>query len=550
MIKVFIITITLLFSVLNISAQDNCVYDDEENCVAKGKTKTVKSKSTYGAKTSSELRTGEWLFYSSDGQLACKGIYLIEKNVSYQHGEWIYYNLENSILFKRVYNYGFISSTTFLDTGSCFYYPGDTIVLKSDSLHNINVYEKHGSLTYEYSTFLNATMQGDPSKYPRKQMKQYAYFENQFWNDSIFLLKHPSTKVCFNVPLIPVGLSNNLIQNGDFEINNSEMENGHFTAIAYSNEKFAKFWSSSNETPDIHKVDGNVFGGFRVLGVNYEVLRNELKSKLVAGKTYCLQFKIKLRKENAMAFNGISVTLSKEKMMFPSREEGFKNGVVFQSHPDIILGCKENWMVLSGEFTANGGEQYLYISNFTSKKDLKLYQVYEGEVYNMGEIYYLIDDVVLIEQTDDKICPCNVKDCVLDSSLFIEKTEEIVKEDIFENPQIGQSIILRNIQFKTASWELLPESFVTLDSLIDLMNKFPGMQVEISGHTDNRGDSKMNIELSKNRANAVLQYLVENGISEDRMVATGYGQEQAIDSNDTEEGRLNNRRVEFKVIAL
>jgi outer membrane protein OmpA-like peptidoglycan-associated protein len=285
------------------------------------------------------------------------------------------------------------------------------------------------------------------------------------------------------------------------------------------------------------------------MGVNFEVLRNHLVRPLEAGKTYCMQFKLRLRTENAFAFNGVSVVCSKEFMGFSNSEEGFKQGVDIQTHPDIVLGCREQWMIISGSFTASGGEKYIYISNFTDPKVIRLFKVDSTAGDYVDEIYYYIDDVVLIEETDDYKCPCNTAGCELPEE-SVTDTDPVVPEDIFHNPKIGQKIILRNILFETARWTLLDESYTTLDSLVDLMNKFPGMRVEISGHTDNRGNEKANETLSMNRAKAVVEFLVENGIDETRLVYRGYGQNQPIDTNETEDGRFNNRRVEFVILEL
>jgi len=71
--------------------------------------------------------------------------------------------------------------------------------------------------------------------------------------------------------------------------------------------------------------------------------------------------------------------------------------------------------------------------------------------------------------------------------------------------------------------------------------------VEVSGHTDSRGDADYNQRLSQRRAQAVTNYLRQNGITADRIVTMGYGEAQPIDTNDTSAGRQKNRRVEFKI---
>jgi outer membrane protein OmpA-like peptidoglycan-associated protein len=95
--------------------------------------------------------------------------------------------------------------------------------------------------------------------------------------------------------------------------------------------------------------------------------------------------------------------------------------------------------------------------------------------------------------------------------------------------------------------ELKEESNPELVRAVKLLKKNSTMEVEIAGHTDNVGSDQYNKELSQRRANAVLEYLTQHGITTSRLTAIGYGEAQPIDSNDTEDGRATNRRVEFIV---
>jgi outer membrane protein OmpA-like peptidoglycan-associated protein len=70
----------------------------------------------------------------------------------------------------------------------------------------------------------------------------------------------------------------------------------------------------------------------------------------------------------------------------------------------------------------------------------------------------------------------------------------------------------------------------------------------VEGHTDNRGGAALNRNLSKQRAASVVTWLVKHGVAKDRLVAQGFGPDRPIDTNDTEEGRKNNRRVEFHIV--
>jgi OOP family OmpA-OmpF porin len=103
------------------------------------------------------------------------------------------------------------------------------------------------------------------------------------------------------------------------------------------------------------------------------------------------------------------------------------------------------------------------------------------------------------------------------------------------------------IDFETASATISPASDALLQSLAAIALRCLSGQIEISGHTDDQGDEATNNQLSKARAEAVLAYLVGVGVPADRLTAVGYGASRPIASNDTEEGRAQNRRIEFSV---
>jgi len=113
--------------------------------------------------------------------------------------------------------------------------------------------------------------------------------------------------------------------------------------------------------------------------------------------------------------------------------------------------------------------------------------------------------------------------------------------------EAGSSIVLRNVFFKTDSYELLPESKSELNRLTDLLKSNPTLHIALEGHTDNVGTEEYNLNLSQSRAQEVYKYLVNNGIKKERMNYKGYGYSQPISSNDTPEGKALNRRTEFRI---
>ena len=111
--------------------------------------------------------------------------------------------------------------------------------------------------------------------------------------------------------------------------------------------------------------------------------------------------------------------------------------------------------------------------------------------------------------------------------------------------ELGTRVNLRNVLFAQTKSEILPESYPELDMVVNFLKSNPNVRIELSGHTDNRGIHADNIKLSQMRVNKVKDYLVSKGIDSKRITGKGYGGTKPIASNDTEESRKMNRRVEF-----
>ncbi|RCH55878.1 hypothetical protein DJ568_03760 [Mucilaginibacter hurinus] len=114
---------------------------------------------------------------------------------------------------------------------------------------------------------------------------------------------------------------------------------------------------------------------------------------------------------------------------------------------------------------------------------------------------------------------------------------------------IGKKVILKNIFFDTNKFNLKPESKSELLKLVQFMNLNPDVKIEVSGHTDNIGNEQMNRTLSENRAKAVYNYLIVERVNAKRLIYKGYGKNQPVADNETEDGRQLNRRTEFKIVA-
>ena len=129
-------------------------------------------------------------------------------------------------------------------------------------------------------------------------------------------------------------------------------------------------------------------------------------------------------------------------------------------------------------------------------------------------------------------------------------TDGFFINDIALSPiAVGQRVTLRNVFFATGQHTLLDESKAELDAVAVLLQQNPTLRVELGGHTDNVGKESDNQLLSEQRARAVRDYLVAQGIDAQRLTHKGYGESQPVADNDTAEGRSLNRRTEFKIIS-
>ncbi|AFM04598.1 outer membrane protein/peptidoglycan-associated (lipo)protein [Bernardetia litoralis DSM 6794] len=155
----------------------------------------------------------------------------------------------------------------------------------------------------------------------------------------------------------------------------------------------------------------------------------------------------------------------------------------------------------------------------------------------------------------------NFKNYVINAYLYVEEEEVYQNENQSKNIKLlqklvdnlainkGKSITLRNIYFENGNAILKTESYQMLEELATFLNENQSLNLEIIGHTDNVGSASQNLILSKERAQSVIDFLVNKGVEKTRLKANGYGQERPIASNDDEkEGRELNRRIEVRVL--
>jgi len=164
---------------------------------------------------------------------------------------------------------------------------------------------------------------------------------------------------------------------------------------------------------------------------------------------------------------------------------------------------------------------------------------------NKGEcITYLDPDVYVVEISAKGYIPIkdtvNISKNALGSQyVYNLKPVKIEKGLVFK---------FASVNFETGSDKLLTSSYEILNLVSEIFTDYPKMQIEVGGHTDNIGNENSNVELSQKRAKAVADYLISKGVTANQLTNKGFGSSKPIGDNTTNEGRLQNRRVEFTVI--
>lgn len=130
-----------------------------------------------------------------------------------------------------------------------------------------------------------------------------------------------------------------------------------------------------------------------------------------------------------------------------------------------------------------------------------------------------------------------------------QEYQEIDTHILMVKAEVGSKVVLKNIFFDVNESSLKPESLAELENIRDLLSQHPSWRIQINGHTDNAGNARTNQALSLKRAEAVVEYLVKQGIDPQRLQAKGFGSEKPLVSNDDEkEGRQINRRTEIEIV--
>ncbi|MBN2612548.1 MAG: OmpA family protein [Bacteroidales bacterium] len=445
-------------------------------------------------------------------------------------GKWIYYYQNGNI--KSIEKYKIIKdcNSTSIANGIWQYYNERGILIKEEEY-------KNGIL-----------WKSDISKY---------YYNKQLAGEILVRDGIKDTIVYLNTESL------NMIKNGDFILYYEPpqlMINNGYKQI----ESQIPFWITPNSnTPDYYNQlrrlvhvpdnfhhDNNT--DYNYVGIilyhqptgNYsEYITGMLNKRLQNNQKYLIKLRIRLSQNSGYYIDKFGILLSKDIPTIPNTIE--KQQYSPQISYNKKLENRDDWVTLCFLYTALGYEKYITLGRFSSLSETTINEISplnqsEGE-YNLSA-YYLIDEVLLLEDTAKCICE-NQKP---DIKLIDRKNFDLLNPSDSIEWRSDRSYILQNVYFDFDKSALLPASFPELEKLLTLfsMNNF---SITISGHTDNIGTDKYNKQLSLARAKAVSDWLIENGIESNRIRIIGYGAEVPIVDNNSSENRAINRRVEFRI---
>jgi outer membrane protein OmpA-like peptidoglycan-associated protein/tetratricopeptide (TPR) repeat protein len=249
----------------------------------------------------------------------------------------------------------------------------------------------------------------------------------------------------------------------------------------------------------------------------------------------------------------------------------------FSDEITLVVNTKGNLAFISTDKLGGKGKQDVYQFRMYQEIRPMMTTYFKGIVYDERTKKRLEADFELIDLKDQKVIAHSKSNRYTGDFLLVLPTDRnyalnvshpgylfysdnfflsgvssvekpFVKDIPMKQIQVGEAVILKNIFFDTDKYTLKEESIIELEKLYLLLLQNPSLKIEISGHTDNIGSEQHNLELSNNRSKAVYEYLVNKQIATSRLTFKGYGFQKPIDSNQTEAGRSNNRRTEFRVV--
>ena len=237
---------------------------------------------------------------------------------------------------------------------------------------------------------------------------------------------------------------------------------------------------------------------------------------------------------NALESNNLEQAIELDPMLIP-------NTKIITITNTLIIPFKENY----SEGFIEYNNKTLTIDGIVPSEEAK--SKMETALQVSGIAYVNNTKVIIPEPTPEELAADEKE--VLKAQAMVEAAQEQAQKEVIElEAEIKKVIDLENINFELNKATLTEKSLNTISHIASILKEHPTVHVEIAGHTDSSGEDAYNLNLSQSRVDSVKKRLIEMGIDSSRLKAVGYGETQALVSNDTEENRHLNRRVEFKII--
>lgn len=279
----------------------------------------------------------------------------------------------------------------------------------------------------------------------------------------------------------------------------------------------------------------------------HEYLMVPLDSALLPGQRYYAEMYVNRAVASGTASNNIGMVFTDTAVITRDRMPLF---ITPQINSDKVVKSRWNmWTKISGVFEVDSEKNFLLIGNFYHDDVTNIEVFPEGE---RGAYYYIDDVMVRRAKPTESLTPKPRLSEAPAPKRILEKAEIVTTKEIKLDSidfKVGNTIKLENIFFEFDKATLLAESKAELEKLLHILTDYPFLTIEISGHTDNIGTDEYNRKLSEARAKSVVDYLLEAKIEPTRLSYRGFGSRQPITTNETEEGRAQNRRVQFTILS-
>lgn len=347
-------------------------------------------------------------------------------------------------------------------------------------------------------------------------------------------------------------LSQNLIENPSFEefetcperLGNFENDVTWWTTPTMGSTDYFNSCSTIMGTPENFNGTqpsdfGKGYAGLYLYAPNdyREYIQASLRQTLEKGKTYQVSFYVSLAERSDFAVKDFGVLFSSHWINLPIKKELSKMQrykIAGNTYNFMEIGYtnfykdKRDWVLVSTRFEAKGTENYMIIGNFKQNAATRKFKTKKGA--KQGAYYYV--DMVTLKP-------------ILSAGSANNTPSE--PEVVVENYELDKIHVFENVLFNFDEFQLLNSAKMDIQRIYDYLVANKSLRITVDGHTDNIGAESYNQELSDRRSSAVAQYLIELGLSEDRISWKGHGGLSPIASNENEEGRKQNRRVAFVI---